>query len=207
VPGTPGASTEASFPDVPTNGAATSTLDLANWTSRPAHVTVTVALDPFKVAPFSIDVPAGAVVGLAISPTPRMPAVDSAALRVSSTEPVVATMNLGLVGRSGSWLVSPATPASVQMVSVLSAKGYSDGAIVNVSDSSNLVSVQYFSNGAPTTSISKRLAPGDLWPSAQWRPTARDSFALVSSSESATIAVTSADQYGRVLVVPSSGGR
>lgn len=154
-PGSSAATTRSWFPSVTTAKDALADLDVADPGSKPATITVSVALGDYHVAPQSVTLPPFSTGVVPITPNPAIPAAGYAALAVRSSVPVVADLATGAT----SWfaLDSPSVPAREYVVGNFTAHGLSAVRATNTSSRTLRVSVSQF--GASAKPVVIELAP------------------------------------------------
>jgi hypothetical protein len=114
VAGGDGANRDMWFPSVATNEAFSAELLMANPSSYPVTVTVRVKLGQFQIEPFVVTIAAASTRDLVLSPSGRVPAAGQAAVRVSASRPILATLEMRSSLAAGAWFVSPSPRRSVQ---------------------------------------------------------------------------------------------
>lgn len=108
------ATTSALFPAVTTSARAVAQIRLANPGAVDARVSVGVTLGGFEVPAISLDVPAYGEAEAVITPNSSIPAAGLASVRVTASEPVVATLAAGSAG--GVALTPAFTPTDLALL-------------------------------------------------------------------------------------------
>jgi hypothetical protein len=156
--GSTSASRDSWFPDVTTAAAATATLDVANPGSRPATVSVAVALGEYKVPEQTLTVAPFSTGTLSITPNSAIPAAGYADLALRSSAPVVADLATG----TGDWfaLVAPVPPGEDFLVHNFTGLGFDAATVTNTSGRAVAISVSDVEGASTTTTTTRRIVLG-----------------------------------------------
>ncbi len=124
----------AVFPSTTTFDGVRSVLAIANPTSAPAVVSVSVVIRPYATQRLSITVNALSVGDLVVSPSSGVPAAGAAVLSVTSTMPIVTTLVTQLDNKKNQWLLAPALPGADQAIVDPTGQGFASASLVNTGD-------------------------------------------------------------------------
>lgn len=215
VAGSPGISRTRTFPDLPTNAAAQSTLDLANPTGLLETISVRLTLgsssltpgptDTSAIAPFVVTLPGFSESALMLSPSTRVPAGGPASIVVHATGDVVAQLLTRAVG-GGPWF-SPPVAAATSLVVAGGFTQLGNLLVVNRTGVAAAVELRYLRvRGTPIT-VHVRVPARSVVAVGAPSATARYLAVALTSSTPVSAAGAVSGRPNGVRIVPGSGGR
>ncbi len=207
--GMDGPSSSLSFPNIPTNAAATAELSLANPYYYPVVVTVQVQLYTLhQPAPFIVTLNAESVSDIVLVPSTRVPALGQASVVIRATRPVVATMATRSTAVPGVWFVSASPSGTEQALTNDDPTGWGSIRLVDPTTQDAAVSATFILGSGHSDTVNVTVPAGSSvsMPPLGRHATRWPSRVLVTSNVPVAIAGALQGAPNGARIVNGSGG-